>query len=60
MDLGSNFNDEIKLATFRIAAEGPIDLGSDSGDETKISIEIVPNMERTPNATWIQELEEIN
>ena len=50
----------MKLAAFWIAVEGPIDLGSDSGDETKISTDIVPKMKRTLTAAEFQELEEIN
>ena len=43
----------MKLAAFGIAAEGPIDLGSDSGDETKISTDIIPKMKGTLNETWL-------
>ena len=50
----------MKLLDFRIVAEGPIDLGSNSSDETKISTDIVTKMKRTLTAAEFQELEEIN
>ena len=50
----------MKLVAFGIGAEGPIDLASDSGDETKISTDIVPKMKRTLTAAEFQEFEEIN
>jgi len=51
IDLGLYFNDERKVAALGIAADGPVDFDSDSEDETKVSIDIVPKMKRKPNAT---------
>ena len=50
----------MKLAVFGIAIRGPIDLGSDSGDEMKISIDNVPRENGTLTAVEFQELEEIS
>jgi len=50
----------MKIPTLGMAANKPIDLGSDLGDETKISVDVVSKMKRAPNAAWLQELEEIN
>lgn len=58
--MGSDLGDEMKIKTLRIAADGPIELGSDSSDETKILADVVLNMKRAPNVAWLQELEEIN
>jgi len=35
-------------------------LGSDSGNQPKVSIGIIPKMKGTPNVAWLHELEEIN
>lgn len=48
----------MNIETLWIVIDGPVDLGSDSGDETKISTDVVPNMNRVP--AWLQELKEIN
>ena len=37
--LGSDSNDEMKVAALGIATDGPINLGLDSGNETKVSID---------------------
>ena len=44
----------MKLAALGIIVGGPIDLGCDSGDETKISIDIVPKMKKTLTAAEFQ------
>ena len=60
IDLGSDSGDERRIAALGIAADVPIDFGSDLGDETKISSHSVPKMKRSPNAAWLQEIEDIN
>lgn len=41
-----------------MVADKHIDVGFDSGDEAKNSIDIIPKMERIPNVIGVQELEE--
>ena len=60
IDLGSDFGDERRITTLGITIDVPINLGLDSDDETKISINSVPKMKRSPNAAWLQEIEDIN
>jgi len=42
----------MKVVALGIAVNGPIDLGLDLGNETKVSIDVAANMKRTPNMTW--------
>ena len=44
----------MKLAAFGMTTEGPIDLGYDSDDETKISIDNVPKEKKTLTAEEFQ------
>lgn len=60
IDLGSDYVDERRIATLGIATDGPFYLGSNSSDEAKISIDIVPNMQRAPNVVALQELKDTN
>jgi len=49
IDLGSYSGDEMKIGDLGIATDGPINLGSDSGNQTKVSIDVAPKMKMTPN-----------
>ncbi|MCY6524831.1 hypothetical protein, partial [Actinobacillus pleuropneumoniae] len=49
----------MKIAALWVAKYGPINLGSDLGNETNISTYVVPKI-REQNDAWLQEHEEIN
>ena len=52
--MGFDSSDEMKFSTLGIAARGPIVLGSDFGNESRISIDIT---KKALSAATLQELE---
>lgn len=48
----------MNIAILGIIGDGPVELGSNSGNETNIVTNVVKKIRIKPKTAWIQELEE--